>query len=284
MSEPREPPHSARALAQWVDAYARERGLGVKRVRDWVSYMVLGGRLERANASAEGPRFTIKGAVALEMRLPMNARATKDIDLIADNADDLDLAEILAEALAGRYQDFTFRVRGDPHVMPNTSVRVEVVLDYRDRSWGTVRVDVSRPEGEVTEVERVEPLALQPFGLETPPALPCLSLRYHIAQKIHGMTQPPREDDAPNVRYRDLADLLLMRELAHDLSGIREACVDVFALRDTHGWPPHFHAPASWDEPFTRLASDLGLRERSLGEAVAEARALIAAIHTAGAA
>jgi len=35
--------------------------------------MVLGGQLERASTVAEGPRFTIKGAVALEMRLRAKA-------------------------------------------------------------------------------------------------------------------------------------------------------------------------------------------------------------------
>jgi hypothetical protein len=71
-------------LTQWVDAYARERGLPRKRVRDWISYMFLGGQLERGSSAAEGPRFTIKGAVALETRLPLKARATRDIDLVVD--------------------------------------------------------------------------------------------------------------------------------------------------------------------------------------------------------
>lgn len=54
-------PHSARVLGQWVDAYARERGLAPKRVRDWVSHMVLAGRLERANSESGEAMFTIKG-------------------------------------------------------------------------------------------------------------------------------------------------------------------------------------------------------------------------------
>ncbi len=45
-----------------------------KRARDWISYMIIGGRLEELSSAAAGPRFTIKGAVALEMRLPGRAR------------------------------------------------------------------------------------------------------------------------------------------------------------------------------------------------------------------
>jgi hypothetical protein len=42
--------------------------------------MILGGQLGRGSSAAEGPRFTIKGAVALEMRIPLQARATRDIE------------------------------------------------------------------------------------------------------------------------------------------------------------------------------------------------------------
>ncbi len=64
-----------------------------------------------------------------------------------------------------------------------------------------------------------------------------------MAQKIHGMTQPPKDDEAANERFRDLADLLLMRELTSDLAGVRDACVEVFALRGTHDWPPTIDPP-----------------------------------------
>ena len=79
MTKPKEQPHSTRVLSQWADAYAQERGVGRRRVRNWISYMVLGGQLERANSSVEGRRFTIKGAVALEMRLHYRARVVRAV-------------------------------------------------------------------------------------------------------------------------------------------------------------------------------------------------------------
>jgi hypothetical protein len=278
MSVTRKQPHSARVLEKWVDAHARERGLAPKRVRDWISYMVLAGRLEQANSEVEGTTFTIKGAVALEMRLPESARATKDIDVIAEARDERGLAEVLEQALAVDYQNFTFRIKDDPYVMPNDSLRFQVALEYKARSWSTVQVDLSRGEGDTTEVELVDPLALEPFGLDTPPALPCLSLRYHLAQKIHGMTQPPKGDEEANERFRDLADLLLIRELAPDLASVREACVEVFALRGTHAWPPDVEPPDVWEEPFAALAAELELPVRTLVEAVEAAAAFIGEI------
>jgi len=240
--------------------------------------MIIGGRLEEVSSSSAGARFTIKGAVALEMRLPERARATKDIDLVIDGADEDELSAVLREALRDDYQDFSFRVKGEPYVMPNNAVRVEVAMDYQGRSWSTVQVDLSRQEGGATEVEPVDALELKPFGLSTPSALPCLSLRYHIAQKIHGMTQPSPEADASNERFRDLADVLMLRDLVEDLSAVRAACVEVFAFRGTHGWPPALEPPAFWEELYAELAAGLELAEKTLEDAVREARAFTGAI------
>ena len=282
MTGRKRPPTSARVLTRWVDAYARERGLAPKRVREWIPYMVLGGRLECVSATTGGPWFTIKGAVALDMRLPLRARATKDIDLVVDDLGERDLASALRDALEESYQGFAFRVKGEPYVMPNHSVRVEVALDYKGRSWGTLQVDLSPHEGDRTEVELVEPLRLEPFGLDTPDALPCLALRYHVAQKIHAMTEPSRDESTPNERFRDLVDVLLMRELTSGLGGVRAACVEVFTIRGAHGWPPILDPPSFWEEPFAKLAEEVELPMRILGMAVQEAQMFVEAIDAAG--
>ncbi len=86
MSKRKIPPSSARILSKWVDAYARVHGLPQKRIRDWISFMALGGHLVKENTGTKWPPFTLKGAVALEMRLPCKARATRDLDLIVEDA------------------------------------------------------------------------------------------------------------------------------------------------------------------------------------------------------
>lgn len=282
MSRRRSPPSSARVLTRWVDAYARERGLPPKRVRDWISYMILGGRLERTTASADGLRFTVKGAVAIEMRLPGKARATKDIDLVVDDPADDELVATLRGALEDDHQGFTFRVKSEPYSLPSNAVRVDVALQFRGRSWGTIQVDLSTREGDRTEVDLLEPLDLEPFGLETPNVLPCLSLRYHLAQKIHAMTEPPPADGPPNERFRDLVDLLLMNALPTDLADVREACVEVFAIRATHDWPPVVDPPRFWEQPFAALAEEVDLPVRRIEDAIREAQGLIYAVDEAG--
>lgn len=86
MSAPTRPvPKSHQMLSRWADGYARQIGEDVARVRRWVAYMALGGALERAGFYGDGPRFIIKGGVALELRLRTRARATRDLDLIVNH-------------------------------------------------------------------------------------------------------------------------------------------------------------------------------------------------------
>lgn len=274
--KPRKRPPSARILNQWVDSYAREHGHTPARVRNWVSHMVLGGALERAGFDGMGRRFTIKGGVALEMRLRHLARATKDLDLIL-LSDDGDPGEELEQALARPYQGFTFRVRNAPEVMPNGAIRLEVALQYLGKAWGTVQIDASRYEGDGTEIEMVDAISLAPFGIDGPDALPCLSLPYHVAQKIHAMTLPPREGWV-NQRYRDLVDLLLLREWITDFETVKRACREVFEVRGTHRWPPFLEVHEHWAEQFSRMAADVGLAPSDLHHAVIDARRFIAMI------
>ncbi|HZG42181.1 MAG TPA: nucleotidyl transferase AbiEii/AbiGii toxin family protein, partial [Longimicrobium sp.] len=274
--KPRKRPPSARILNQWVDSYAREHGQTPARVRNWVSHMVLGGALERVGFEGAGRKFTIKGGVALEMRLRHLARATRDLDLIL-LSNDGDPVEELEQALAKPYQGFTFRVRNAPEVMPNGATRLEVALQYLGKAWGTVQIDASRYEGEGTEIEMVDAISLAPFGIEGPDALPCLSLPYHVAQKIHAMTLPPGEGRV-NLRYRDLVDLLLLQEWITDFETVKRACREVFEVRGTHPWPPFPGVHEHWVEQFSRMAADVGLATGDLHHAVIDARRFIAMI------
>ncbi|HEX7241754.1 MAG TPA: nucleotidyl transferase AbiEii/AbiGii toxin family protein, partial [Longimicrobiaceae bacterium] len=241
-----------------------------------MSYAVLGGALDTAGFEGRGRKFTIKGGVALELRLRHLARATRDLDLIL-NSEAGDLLDEIQTALSRPYQGFTFRVKGDPELMPNGAARVQVALQYLGRSWGTVRIDVARHEGDGADVEMVEAFSLAPFGLHGPEALPCLSLPYHIAQKIHGMTLPPREGRR-NERFKDLVDLLLLREWVTDFDAVQRACREVFQNRATHSWPPFFEPPAHWAEDFGKMASESALPTTDLYDAAIEIRRFISQI------
>ena len=205
---PSGPPASAGVLAKYAQAYARDAGISEGRVRAWVAYMIMAGLLERA-ANDAGPRFIVKGGVALELRLRGRARATKDIDVVLRDTE-ADLARTLERVLTDEaYQGFTFRRKAEPLLLDNGTVNVEFAVSYRGGVWTSIAVDVARAESNESEVEWVRAIPLgDAFGVTGPIDLPCLPLRFHVAQKLHGMTLPPRPGKR-NDRFRDLISLLI---------------------------------------------------------------------------
>lgn len=272
---PTGPPPSAGVLARYAQAYARQVGVNEGRVRAWVSYMIMAGMLERAAAEPGGYWFTVKGGVALELRLRDRARATKDIDVVLHDAD-ADLARALERVLtASAYQGFEFRRKGEPLLLDNGTVNMEFGVTYRGGIWTSIVTDIARAEPGEAEFERVPAIQLtEAFGVTGPDDLPCLPLRLHVAQKLHGMTLPPRPGKR-NERFRDLIDLLLMEELVADYSGLREACEAVFRARGTHPWPPVLEAPEHWIEPFARLVQELRLPVADANQAIARVQAFV---------
>ncbi len=246
--------------------------------------MILGGILEQSKERPDGYRFTVKGGVALELRLKNRARATKDIDLVLHHAD-ADLARALEQSVmagdAHGYQGFHFRRKAEPLVLENRTISVEFAVTYLGGAWTTIIVDLARAEAGESEVELVAAVPLNDAtGITGPNELACLPLRMHIAQKLHGMTLPPRRGKR-NERFKDLVDLLLMEVLVTDFAGLREACELVFETRRTHDWPPALQAPAHWDEPFATLARELDLPVYDVREAMERVRAFIERIQSA---
>jgi hypothetical protein len=279
---PNGPPASVGVLAKYAQAYARSSGVAEGRVRGWVPHMALAGALERSVNLAphdrlERFRFTIKGGVALELRLRERARATKDIDLVLHDSR-ADLAVALERAIALGFGDFQFQRRREPIVLDNGTLNVELAATYRGGAWTTVSVDIARAEPGEAEVELLDAVAFQAtLGIAGPVHVPCLPLRFHIAQKLHGMTLPPRPGKR-NERFRDLIDLMLMEPLVSDYTGLREACEQVFASRATHAWPPLLELPEHWRETYTKLATDLELPVTDAADAMARVCAFVVRI------
>lgn len=282
MKRPVKPPYDQRALSRYVTAYAREAGLPAIRLRRIITFMALAGALQDAGlGGGKEPAFVVKGGVALQLRLRGRARGTQDLDLIFDR-DEGELLEALKRALDAPYEAFTFHLKDGARLMPNGALRAKCQVQFRGKSWATVEIDVARREGGDTEVDLLPGIELRErFGLDGPEVVPCLSLRHHVAQKIHGMTMPAREG-ALNTRFRDLVDLLLMRELVEDHAALREACERVFAERATHPWPPEVHAPEHWRDPFARMAREVRLPIDDVDHAVGEVRAFVVRIAEAG--
>lgn len=272
------PAPSVGKLEKYVLAYANREGVAVTRVRHWISFMMLSGALARYKGDAQGPRFIVKGGVALELRLPGQARATDDLDIVAV-CEDNDLVAALDAALREPYKDCTFGRRADARQLGDNAVRVWVQIAYRSQRWATIQVDLARPDVIDTEIERLPGIPLSVFGLTGPVAVECLSLRYHVAQKLHGLTKVPHHG-GENDRFRDAIDLLLLKDLISpgELVAMRAACEATFRVRAQHVWPPQITLPAHWRGPLRAMAETVGLATTSLEDAQREIRSLLDAI------
>lgn len=90
-----------------------------------------------------------------------------------------------------------------------------------------------------------------------------------------------RPADRTNDRFRDLVDLLVLRNLIDDLPALRRACETTFASRATHAWPPSLDVPTTWQAGYARLAGEVGLDVVDVDDAAAKVREFIAAITSA---
>jgi hypothetical protein len=249
------PPHNIRVLHGWLRDYARQHGLPEGRLKHAVDYAIVVSTLDRAQASS-GPAFAIKGGVAMELRLQLDARATRDLDAVFLGAFDGWL-DALDDAIAGPIAGFDLS-RGEPEQIKATStMRVDIYLDYRGRRWGTVTLEVAPAEAdEVLDIDEVDPFDLTQFGLPAADRVPIVGLPYLIAQKLHACTEPLNGHDNP--RVRDLIDLQLVQPLLDDadLPRVRQACRAIFTARDTHPWPPALAIPPAWPAAYARLADE----------------------------
>jgi hypothetical protein len=130
------------------------------------------------------------------------------------------------------------------------TVRVQVAILYRTRSWQTVEVDLG-PAG-IGQVDLIAPQVHGLVELGIPVASPvrCLGLADQVAQKLHACTGP-----AATGRARDVLDILLIDVLGQaDYGEIANAARRVFEERATHAYPPHFVMPAEWRPEIEALA------------------------------
>jgi len=94
---PKRPPTRRSHLERLVHAYARDNDVPQAHVRHLISSLALIGALQRVEDVDAGPGFLIKGGVAMELRLGVQARPTNDLDVVfrgstTELSDTLDVA------------------------------------------------------------------------------------------------------------------------------------------------------------------------------------------------
>lgn len=278
--KPRRPPGNRSHLQRLATAAAADAQMPAGRYQRWINTHIISAVLDRVRDAGGDPLFTLKGGAAMELRLGMSARASKDYDT-AFRARADDMLDALDRALAEDWHGFQLQ-RTEPEPVRETSaVRMDLRLAYKGKAWDTVQLEVAPAEGDTgREIERIPARPLDAVQIEGPERIACVSVRYQIAQKIHACTEV-YADGRENDRFRDLIDLQRLRELVDDgsLPAVRAACVEIFELRAKHAWPPEVRIWPSWADGFAAMAHEVAFHTDDVQVAGEELRAFIADIH-----
>lgn len=274
--------HINRLLTKWANDAG---GVTAGRLRRLVGVVVIAAALGGLRDEDGVERIGFKGGSALELRFGTRARASKDLDAAYRGVLDEGL-DLIRQALDVEWNGFSAMLGPRQPILragvTPPPVRVDVKLRYRGRPFVTIPFELSAAEGRSMDNPESAALAvaMSPVQIPNVEAVAFLPIRYQIAQKLHACTE---ECDPPNQRVRDLADLLLIEELAlgdTDLPAVREACVETFALRAKHPWPPTVALWPAWPVMWERLAHEEQL-EMTLAEAADAVASLIQAIDAA---
>jgi len=175
------------ALEQRLKSEAESNGTALMRLRKRVAFERFLARL----AASESSGWVLKGAFALELRLGLRTRTTKDIDL--GRADDEEAAtEHLSAATGVDLGDFfDFEVRRTPALDAAAgfqAVRYTVRADLAGRRFEQFPVDVALSESSPLEAEPLVGVNSLEFADVAALELPVVSLEQHVAEKLHAYT------------------------------------------------------------------------------------------------
>jgi hypothetical protein len=273
-STPRSPERLEKRLAR----VAREQGIDQERLRRWVSFLALCGALERAMQEGVLGAYYLKGGVAMELRFAQRARATKDLDLGIEGSRTSRM-QMLSDVLRLSFDQFTFRLKARTRHMEHAdTIRVQVAVQYRTRSWQTIEVDLG--PATAGQIDLIDPhvQGLAELGIPVTSPVRCLGLSDQVAQKLHACTGP-----GASGRARDVLDILLIDALGElNYPETADAARRVFEQRATHAFPPIFVMPGEWRPELETLAIELEFPIKAAAAIEQRFREIIDALDRAG--
>lgn len=156
------------------------------------------------------------------------------------------------------------------HEAGGVRLQVRGLLD--GRRFESFHIDVGQGDALLEPVEILKMPTLLAFAGIPPTEIPCYPLSQQVAEKAHAYTRP--HPMGQSSRVKDLVDILLIARLGPmDAWTLHQALEATFNGRRTHALPQHLpEPPSTWSVPFRRLAGDIGLEHRTLGDASEAAR------------
>ncbi|MEP7736877.1 nucleotidyl transferase AbiEii/AbiGii toxin family protein [Nocardioides sp. 31GB23] len=249
------------SIEQRLANLAAERQTSLDRLRRHFAFQRI---LVRLSAD---DNWVLKGGFALEVRLGLDARATKDLDLaMLEDLDGVEVQDRLLDALDVDADDgLTFQVSPPRAIASdeagNPGWKFTVTSAIGGKVFASLRLDVvARSEeiaGAVGTIEVHPPILAERLSST---AMPAVDVAQHAAEKFHAMART-YAGGRPSSRVKDLVDVVLLAEaglLPHpDLPGRLRT---VWRVRDGVPPPPQLpEFPAAWLSDYAAMAAELDL-------------------------
>ena len=269
------PPPNLRSLRDRLTQAAQRQGVVFGRLQRHVAMIVVAHSAAMLTDDNGAPLLLVKGGSSLELRRGIpDSRTSKDFDTVARH--DIDgIHDQLAEAGEVGWEGFTATFTAPEEIdvpgMPVKPRRFTAKLNYRGKPFASVPIEVSTVEaGNADEFDTLTSDALGLVGVPIAVSVPCMTIPWQIAQKLHAVTAvfgAPRVND----RAHDLVDLQLLEGLLPDadVSATRRACFAVFEARAQQPWPPRVSALPHWSPIYVGALE--GLDHLELATTVEEA-------------
>lgn len=237
---------------------------------------------------AFGEAAILKGGLVLEARLA-RARATKDVDLRMTGAshDALPRLQEAGRLALGDYM--TFEVGVDPNHpeidndgMQYAGKRFVAECRLAGKLYGQrFGIDLGWGDPIVGQPDIITADDVLAFVGVAPPQLRLYPVETHIAEKLHAYTMLRVR---PNSRVKDLPDIALLATTGSlNSETLREALEQTFTFRSTHSLPAEVPAaPASWADPYARIARSDGLDWTTLEHVTDAVRKFLDPVLTGG--
>lgn len=224
-----------------------------------------------------GDHWVLKGGFALQLRLGVRARTTRDVDLAADASPER-LGDLLVEAASRDLGDhFVYEINPARQLPidagPVHAYRFSVHALLGQKTFERFHLDVGVGDPLVAPAVDLPATGNLDFA-ELPPVLfRVVSAEQHFAEKIHALTRP--HGTRENTRVRDLSDLMLLMDLGlPDPEAVKHAVSAIFDLYKIQPVPMELaDPPAAWKAEHAVLAEALELKERTVEAAMARLRA-----------
>jgi hypothetical protein len=251
-----------RALEDRLRTIQAKEGSSLDRLRKMVAFDRYLARLIEVYPD----QWTLKGGLALQLRMKEYARTTKDIDLsIADPH--VVVYPILKKAGSLDLGDwFMFLVEKPEErsigVLGGLRHHIQAIVDGREFESFHIDIGVGDPITEPADYLFTSPLL--GFAGLAPTRVPCFPVMQQIAEKLHAYTRP-RSSGEPS-RVKDLVDLFLLAKLGNITGeGLNRAVQSTFEHANTHPIPGSIPPPPQdWDLTYKKLISEVGAKDISL--------------------